>query len=87
MPLPFDVTAEDVIVNRMKSRMKTLDNYRRTSMAAHNRLVPSVRLYAAAVGTEVRELADDHPNLPEVQRWRAKFDAYLEQYDLVDGGE
>lgn len=86
MTLPYNVSAEDVIVNRIRSRMGTLDRYRKTSTAAHGRLTPSVVVYAAAVGNEVRELAGDYPEYAQVQRWAQKFEEYVTQYGLVNGG-
>lgn len=78
------MTLEDVLVNRIKSAYRTLDNYRKTSMTAHNRPIESVRLYAAARKTEVDSIAFNHPEYAQVQRWAQKFDEYLNQYGLSE---
>jgi hypothetical protein len=81
MALPFDVTAEDVIVARIRSRLATLRNYRSTSIKAHGRLVESVKQYESVSWNEVAELMRDHPDLSEVQRWGRKF------REVVNGAE
>jgi hypothetical protein len=78
MALPYSITAEDVIASRIRSRLATLRNYRSTSIRSHGRLIESVRRYEEASLREVLELMEDHPDLPEVQRWGTKFKEVVE---------
>lgn len=83
MQLELEFTPEDRVRNLIKSRMRTLERYRRTSMAAHHRLVPSVRLYASAVETEVRAYGEQFPDSKGVQRSVAKFYEYANTHKLL----
>jgi len=82
--LPFEIQAEDVIVNRIRSRLATLQNYHKTSMRSHGRLIESVKRYEEAAWREVAELMVDHEELPEVQRWGKKFFEIVHGKDWLD---
>lgn len=77
------LTFEEVSVNRIRSIMATLDNYRRTSEALHKRHSPSVRTYALLRGDEVEAIAANFPDNPEIQRWAKKFREYCQTHNLA----
>lgn len=75
-------TGEEQATNRIRSMYQTLENYRKTSLHAHGRLIPSVRTYALQRGDEVAEIARQNANVPEVQRWARKFKEYMDFHNL-----
>lgn len=81
MPMP-ELTREDQAVNRVRSLYQTLENYRKTSLRAHGRLIPSVREFALARGDEVAELARQNASSSEIQRWSRKFKEYMDFHEL-----
>lgn len=70
------------VVNRIRSIYRTLDNYRRTSMALHGRLIDSVSIYAEQRRSEVLAIASKWPDSERIQREAGKFEAYLEHHKL-----
>lgn len=78
------LSIEDAVVNRIRSGMKTLVGYRRTSIVAHGRVTESVHAYARTLGDMVEMAASDYPENKEVQRWAVKFREYVKQHDLLE---
>jgi len=71
-------------VNLIASHYKTLDRYRRTSIMANGRPTESVRTLARLLFVAVNTIGAEHRNDREVQRWRKKFNQFVEQHNLVD---
>lgn len=52
-------------------------------MALHNRLIPSVQLYATQRAVEVNNIASKWPDSELVQRWAKKYDDLMVQHNLL----
>jgi len=80
----FDDSQSAIAVNWIRSLYNTLERYRRTSMAAHGRLLPAVHHYAKSVNVIASQIAENNPGDPEVARWIRKLQEMTEQHGLFD---
>lgn len=78
------ITPQQEAVNKIRGYLGTLDLYRRASMKAHNRLIPSVYALAVQFEDTVNTIQLDYAQSPEVARYYNKFQDYLEQYKLLE---
>jgi len=71
-----------VIVNQLNGSLRTLQRYRNTSIALHNRVVPGFDELASRNLETVMEIDNQYPDDPEIQRWVAKWYEYTEQHNV-----
>lgn len=78
-PLP----PEDAAANCIRSHLGTLKRHLLTSMRMHGSPKESTRRLAGSLSTAVNIIAKENEKSDEVRRWRAKFDEFVEQHELI----
>lgn len=70
----------EAAVRSIQSYFRTLQRYRNTSMALHNRQNLSVSALAIELLKKVDEISEEFQADPEIERWRTKFIEYVDEY-------
>lgn len=82
--MAFEVINDgEATVRSIRSYLGTLQRYRNTSLALHNRHNESVSTLAAELLFKVEEMSADWHEDSEVWRWRNKFVEFVNQHNLV----
>jgi hypothetical protein len=69
-------------VNMLRSKMRTLENLRTSSMFMHNRLTPAFFELANTSMAWAIQLGQEFKEDPEVQRWVEKYKEYAAQHKV-----
>lgn len=78
------LTFADVRVNQIRSKLSTLENFRKTSDALHRRPTEAVRALARGLENFVREVEGESHQNEKVDKWIRKSREYLNQHNLVE---
>ena len=77
----------EAVVMQLNGRLRTLDRYRRSSVAAHNEIKEPVRSYARGLLEEAEQIQENFPGDQDVENMVSRIRNYMTDYKLRETTE